>query len=414
MSEIDSAKANPTRRIWSHSIQIALSQFPFVFWMIAGTIVLAIFSGMNATQTIKSFNAGFGKALGEFTLILLPAFTLAAALAQFTQSTSPKALTAMLCLAPISGAGMVCPDTAYAALAPAARANTRHKLAIAFGAYGGFKLLFPAGPLLVATTLGVQNDPKLVWLGICLTIPVWLVGLLWARMVSLPEPKIEMAKQNVQQAQNNDAPIKWKISVAPFALLIALVGAGIIFDFSQWTILDFATRPKGALIIAAIYILSQLPVQNWRPCLEQASRRTANLLLLIGSASAFGAVLTSQLDLSAISQLAQGKWLIFSLFGLTVLFKLIQGSSLATFAAITPVAAPIINAADISPVAATFAICIGSFIAILPNDSFYWLVRRDALAHILDEKRIIYVLSGGAFLQAMCGLVFLWIIIQWI
>ena|GEM_PF-4137779 len=55
------------------------------------------------------------------------------------------------------------------------------------------------------------------------------------------------------------------------------------------------------------------------------------------------------------------------------------------------------------PVAAVFAICLGSFVAILPNDSFYWLVRRSALEGQSDQRSIA-VLSGGALVQALVGL----------
>ncbi|WP_424981046.1 hypothetical protein [Maritalea sp. S77] len=396
--------------IKSSSLWKVIRDIPFIFWMIGITLALAFFTGLSAQETISRFNTGFGSALGEFALILLPAFTMAAALGMFNQSGSPHAINAMIGLAPISGAGMVCPDTAYAALSPAAQNNTRNKLSIAFGAYAGFKLLFPAGPLLVATTLGAQNDPSLVWLGFGIALPVWLVGLLWVRAISLPND----IAPNPNANNVSDSKANWTKTIGPFAVLLGLVAIGLITDFSALPIVDFITQPKGALIVAALFTLGQLPASEWRPCLEQASRRTAVLLLMIGAASAFGAILTSQLDISAFAQSATGPNLIFYLFALTMLFKLIQGSSLATFAAIAPVTAPIISAAQISPIIATFAICLGSFIAILPNDSFYWLVRRDALTKVTSERHAIFVLSGGAVLQALTGLFLLWLISQWI
>ena len=59
---------------------------------------------------------------------------------------------------------------------------------------------------------------------------------------------------------------------------------------------------------------------------------------------------------------------------------------------------------DVPAVAAVFAICVGSFVAILPNDSFYWLVRRDALAGQNDTAAT-SILAGGAIVQAATGLV---------
>jgi GntP family gluconate:H+ symporter len=103
---------------------------------------------------VSAFNTGFGRALGEFALILLPSFTLAAALSRQNIASNVAGRTVALA-SPVAGAGMICPDTAYAALSPAAG---RYKMDTAFGAYAGFKLLYPAGPLIVAAGLGVTGS----------------------------------------------------------------------------------------------------------------------------------------------------------------------------------------------------------------------------------------------------------------
>jgi len=132
-------------------------------------------------------------------------------------------------------------------------------------------------------------------------------------------------------------------------------------------------------------------------------RRTGSLLFLIGAASAFGGVFTLVVPFGDFIPVQTG-WLgIVALFVLTATFKLVQGSSMATFAAIAPVAAPLVAASNLPPSSAVFAICLGSFVAILPNDSFYWLVRKDALM-AGHEIRTIAFLAGGATLQAFAGL----------
>ena len=60
--------------------------------------------------------------------------------------------------------------------------------------------------------------------------------------------------------------------------------------------------------------------------------------------------------------------------------------------------------------AAVLVICAGSFVAILPNDSFYWLVRRDALERA-PEWRSVSVLAGGALLQALMALAMVWLVV---
>ena len=113
---------------------------PLVIWMVLFTLGLGLVGGMGSVDVVHAFNAGFGRALGEFALILLPSFTIAAALSA-RNVTSKAAGRAAALASPVAGAGMICPDTAYAALSPAAG---RYKIDTVFGAYTGFKLLYPA------------------------------------------------------------------------------------------------------------------------------------------------------------------------------------------------------------------------------------------------------------------------------
>jgi len=373
---------------------------PLVAWMVLLTLVLGMADGQRPETLIGTFNTGFGRALGEFALILLPSFVLAAALSR-SGVVSEGTGRAFALASPMAGAGMICPDTAYAALAPGAE---RHKLDVAFGAYTGFKLLYPAGPLIVATGLGVQDSSLALW-GIALAIPVWGTGVLWGRLVqgeSLP----------AADQPNSDKSLRGVLATfAPFVLLAALLIGGALIG-STATAIDFLFQPKGALLAAAVLALMHVPSSERRACLDSAIRRTGALLLVIGAASAFGAVLLAVVPLGGLLPSGNGLVMLLGLFGLTVLFKLAQGSSMATFAAIAPVTAPLVAASDLDPVAAIFAICLGSFVAILPNDSFYWLVRRDALIREKSELKAAKILASGALLQALVGLVLLLIAVM--
>ncbi|NIZ62636.1 permease [Sedimentitalea sp. CY04] len=368
-----------------------LPDMPLVIWMVLLAIGMGFYSGMSAPEVIRVFNTGFGSALGEFALILLPSFALAAALSR-QSSTPAKGLAAAM--SPIAGAGMICPDTAYAALSPIAG---RQKLDVAFGSYAGFKLLFPAGPLIVATGLSV-TDPMLPVYGLVLLVPVWLAGSLWARSINAVP---------AMSAENISAPVNLQSfrPLTPFAVLALLLLTGAAIDLTNTPVLDFLTLPKGALLVAATLAMFDCPSAHRRTCLESAVRRTGSLLLVIGAATAFGAILIQVISVSALFPSGTGLMGVLSLFALSTLFKLAQGSSMATFAAVAPVAAPLVTSSNISNVAAVFAICLGSFIAILPNDSFYWLVRRDALSEADSDGRAIWVLTGGAIAQALTGLI---------
>jgi GntP family gluconate:H+ symporter len=380
---------------------------PLVIWMVLLTVVLGLIGGLEANEVIGQFNAGFGRALGEFALILLPSFTLAAVLSQ--QNIASKAAGRAVALAsPIAGAGMICPDTAYAALSPAAG---RYKMDTAFGAYAGFKLLYPAGPLIVAAGLGVTGGTGIepVWLLLCgglLMLPVWTAGVIWGRFAT----KTDGAAIRADRDDSDDGAADsgdLLMAFTPFVVMAGLLVLGGVFGPTRIAALDFLLLPKGALIIAAIIALLQTPTESRRGCLDSAVRRTGSLLFVIGAASAFGTVLTGLVSLDYLVPPGDGVMTLIALFGLTVLFKLAQGSSMATFAAISPVAAPIVLASGVNEIAAVFAICLGSFVAILPNDSYYWLVRRDALANEPSEGRAIRVLMGGTLVQALVGMVVL-------
>ncbi|WP_420402742.1 hypothetical protein [Nisaea sp.] len=377
-------------------IRRGLPDLPLPVWMALITLATGLAGGMGPPELIARFNTGFGLALGEFTLILLPSFTLAAAMEEYALAQDGRLAVAA---APVTGAGMVCPDTAFASLAPIAG---RRKLDVAFGAYTGFKLLYPAGPLIVATGLGVAND-DIVLTGILLALPVWFFGLIWRRLLErdLPDspPETRLAAGSATL-----------VPMIPFCLLAMLLILGSLPGIPAPPFAGFICTPKGALLAAAVLALVLLAPTNRRACLDRAVRRTGALLLLIGCASAFGTVLTDVLPFTAVLPGSTGAVGLLGLFLLSAAFKVMQGSSMATFAAVAPVAAPAVAELGLPGVAAVFAICLGSFIAILPNDSFYWIVRTTCFAD--GRNRSIAILTAGSVLQGavgfLCLLAFIW------
>lgn len=384
MDTIQTLKAGRTAGL-RHAVSL-----PQPVWLILLALALGLGHGLPAPVLIKNFGAGFGRALGDFALILIPSFVLAACLARQALSGAPRVASA---LAPLTAAGMVCPDTAYAALSSVAK---HRKLSVAFGSHAGYRLLFPAGPLIVATGLGLDNSGLLL-LGLLLLAPVWLAGEGWARFRSrLPA---ERAGRDVS------APSAAMLrALLPLLVLGALLILGGVLKPAAVPLLDFITRPKGALLVAAALAVWTTAPERRRECLDAAMSRSASLLLVIGAASAFGLMLTTALPIADwVPAGTLGTALLLALFAVTAVFKVAYGSSTVTLATVTPVLAPLILAAGISPAAAVFAICLGSLV-IVPTDSFYWLVRSDALADA-GERSAIVTLAGGAALQALAGLV---------
>jgi len=101
---------------------------------------------------------------------------------------------------------------------------------------------------------------------------------------------------------------------------------------------------------------------------------------------------------------------VLALFAAASTLKMLQGSSMATFAALGPLVAPVVAHLGLPPALAVYAICAGGFVAILPNDNYYWLVRRDALEGT-PEKAAVARLTGAAVSQglaALASLIALW------
>lgn len=366
---------------------------PQPVWLILFALALGMIDGQHAPDLIKAFGKGFGRSLGDFALILIPSFILAACLSRQSLRGAPGIASAV---APVTAAAMICPDTSYAALASVAQGR---KLSVAFGSYAGYRLLFPAGPLIVATGLGIDAS-SLFSLGLLLLIPVWLVGEVWSHYRRAP------LTAAVDHASGALLSREMARAMFPLLLLGCLLLVGGLAAVSTVPVLEFVTRPKGALLIAAAVAMIGIEAEHWKECFDSAIARSASLLLVIGAASAFGSMLTQTLPIQEmIPWSASGFGILAVLFVVSMGFKMVYGSSTATLATVTPVLAPLVHAGGVSGTAAVLAICLGSFL-ILPTDSFYWLVRSDALVRE-SESSAIATLAGGAFLQAATGFVLL-------
>jgi GntP family gluconate:H+ symporter len=364
---------------------------PMSLWLIIVALLIGLAGGLNYNELMRTFSASYGKALGDLTLILLPSFLLAACL---SRQPLNGASTLAAAVAPVTAAGMACPDTGYATLSSIA---ANRKLSVAFGGFAGFRLLFPAGPLIVATSLGLDGHALFLY-GLALLIPVWIAGEVWARH------RTEIAIEKAGTRPHGAEFLSWSDvhALAPLIVLGCLLVVGGSFNFTGYPLLDFVSHPRGALFVAAALALINTEPASRRECIDVAMRRTGWLLIVCGAASAFGGMISHFVSLEKLFPASTSAVVVlFALFALTMVIKIIYGSSMATFATAGILLGPIVHASTLSPVAAVFAICLGSFV-ILPTDSYYWLVRSDALAD-RNERSAIVTMMGGASLQGLVG-----------
>ncbi|MBT5264651.1 MAG: hypothetical protein HOL85_07465, partial [Rhodospirillaceae bacterium] len=270
---------------------------PLPVLLVLLAVGLGLATGLDADQVLTTFRTGFGRALGDFALILLPSFLIAA---NMSLRALPSIGGWVRVISPFSAAGMICHVTAYAALSPIAG---RHRLSMSMAAYAGFMLLVPAGPLIVGAALGV-DDPGLLLVGLMLLPPVWLAGEIWLRLATKNET---LTPSDAIGASDSPAPAgEWR-AFSPFAVLAGLLVTGWTLDLAAWPVLDFFTRPKGALLVAAVWSYFDTPVEHRREGLESSIRRTSGLLIVVGAASAVGAIATAVVPIDHLLPDASGQ-----------------------------------------------------------------------------------------------------------
>jgi gluconate:H+ symporter, GntP family len=377
---------------------------PFPAVLLLAAVAVGLASGMDGPRLLAALDRGFGRNLGYLALLLACSFFLAAAVAR----GEPLALGRLsVALSPVTGAGLVCPDTSYATLSPFAG---RHRRSVAVGSYAGFKLLVPAGPLIIAAGLSAggadlsteTSRPRFVLLGFGLLVPVLLAGLAVVRLGDGADGRAA----GLGPSAPEPVPSTWH-RLLPLAALAVLLVLGFALELGAHPALAFLTSPAGALLATSGLAWALVPPEGRRACLDAALERTAPLLLVIGSAAALGAMLSAALPLGALASTFAARHspaaLIAVLFGVTALFKVVNGSSMATFAAVPPVLAPAVAASGLDRTAAAYAVCLGAFVAVLPNDSFFWLTQPTA-AGASRRRGADFTLSAASIVQGLVGL----------
>ena len=381
---------------------IRIPRIPLPLVMILLSILTALVTNMGDAAFIAAFSKGFGRSLGYFAILLLSSFFIAAAIGKGGTASLGR-LSAFV--SPFTGAAMVCPDTSYATLSPMAGNYRSH---VSVGSYAGFKLLVPAGPLIVGVALAADvGSPRFIFLGLALTISTVIAGLLWLSFVNRSSGPRPAVSSPAEAKFVRTLRLQTTKRLLPLLCLAALLVAGFMLNSSANTVLRFFTSPVGALVGTSVLTYAMISPEIRRECLESAMRRSASLLLVIGSAMALGEILTETLSLEDIATYFQGQHsslvLIIFLFAVTSLFKVLNGSSMATFAAVPPLLSPVIANSSISLETAVYAICLGSFVAALPNDSYFWLTQPNDGA-VSGEGRPDFTFAGVSIIQGLVGL----------
>ncbi len=401
--------------------------------MLFVTIGIGVASGVEPQAVVTQMVDGFGKMLGYTGIVVVSGIIIGefldktgAALA-ISQATlrlvgRTRAALAMGLSGYILAIPVMCSDTAFIILSPIARGLASGaglsipvlSLALAVGAYTSFKLIPPSpGPLAVITMFNADFARTLT-LSAAVSVPVFLVGLLWAvrQRVHSDAPPVADPVDPRGNRQLSSTTQAFLPLVVPILLIVARATAvrALTPEQPARAILDFIGHPAMALS-AGVGLLMLL---NRRAGMESMSRwtgeaiaRSGAILVVVGAGGALSSVLqqTGMGEvLGALLTTARIPGVLVP-FMLALLLKTTQGSSLVTMFTTPAVVAPILPALGLSPEIAALSVFAGALAVVHVNDSYFWVVTRFAGLSVAEGYRSLTMLT---LLQGLTALAVVW------
>ena len=418
---------------------------PFVALIIA-SVAIGLIGGMTTTDTVNAITAGFGGTLGSigiiigFGVMMGQVFEISGAAKKMAQTFlklfGPKheelalSLTGFLVSIPI-----FC-DSGFVILSPLAKAISKQTkksvvglgIALASGLVITHSLVPPTpGPLGVAGTYGVDVG-QFILLGICISIPMALVCLIYARWMGRPISQLPSDDEEEGWVRPPYSPPVYDLiakddgeklpsafaSFLPLLLPILLillntVSSALGYKTGVFAILIFLGTPIVAVgigLILALYTLAlKVPRKTIMNEMEKGIRSAGIIVFVTGGGGALGKVLqTSGAGDYVANAISKTPIPVILLpFLIATLVRFVQGSGTVAMITAAGITAPIISASGASMLLGAFACCIGALFFSYFNDSFYWVVNN--LLGIKETKEQIRVWSVTTTIAWGVGLV---------
>ena len=369
-----------------------IKKIPLIFILFISSIILLLLSNIDFFHFNKIVNKSFGNTIGYFFLIIYPSFILAETLQQYKFKSSSKRV--VLLSSPLIGAIMQCPDTAYVSLS--SLADKKQKPYLALSCYIGFKLLCPAGPLLLGSQLNFFHD-GLIYISLLTFLVVHTLHNIIFFYYKLNASSISNTRHK---------PITLRHTVTPYLPFIFIFTA-ITFKFLFEKLVKDSTfeillHPAVIMIIASTMFTFITAHKKLDIIYRKAFEKTSKIICIMGIASLFSASVNHMFSLEKYITLYKNtsfELLLFSVFCLSALIKTLQGSSMAAFAFMGSILVNIQLDNDILIVKTIMVAALGSLVTILPNDSYYWLIKETAFPHISHKVFITRVTIYLIFLS---------------
>jgi GntP family gluconate:H+ symporter len=281
----------------------------------------------------------------------------------------------------------------------------------------GFKLIFPSGPLFPATIFGADVIKVLI-LGTVAAIPALVVGLLFSyrfgRDNDAKESEGVLSFEELEKSYGKLPSLVASFSVllVPIILIVARSVFDNLLDLSNSirVVFDLIGHPVLALPIGigiALLLAKDKPREEVNHWITGGIQRAAPILVIVGAAGIFGAVL----QMTGIGSFLGNSTIAFGVPGVLVAFlvaaliKTMLGSSTVALVTAPAIILPILPSLGISPALAAIAVSAGTLICINVNDSFFWVVTGFGEMDVSTGYRTITLMSVLLGLTALVVIV---------
>ena len=414
-----------------------------VFSLTVAALISGIFFGFGPSKTIEYVSAGFGNTLSSIGLIIAFGTIIGVFLEKNggTQIIANRILKlvpdkrsplAMNIVGFIISIPVFC-DSGFIILSSLNKALSKKTgiplmvfaVCLATGLYATHVFVPPTpGPLAAAAIL--EADLGLVMIiGLCIAIPVSLIGVVWGNFIGKREPQVIEESTTTEETSLNSSDSKSSLTLVllPIILPILLIGLKSIANYPSlplgegWflNIIDFLGNPVIALLVGVICVFIwafKVKGTNKQEWTVNALKEAGVIILITGAGGAFGNVLR-EADLGSIfsSDLnIIGGGLLLAFF-ISSALKSAQGSSTVAIIATAAIVAPLLGnfglETDLEKALSVLAIGAGALTVSHVNDSYFWVVSQFS---DLSVKEALKSHTVATLLQGLTGIILVIII----
>lgn len=301
-------------------------------------------------------------------------------------------------------------------------------IALAAGLYAAHNLVPPTpGPIAAAANL--QADLGMVMLlGLLVSIPVALAGLVWALMVggSVSVSEGKNAEEQWLALDSSKLPSIQR-SFAPIIVPILLIALRSIVNMPEITeilggktvisvqVFNFIGDPVIALLIGLVLCIGLVPKlteevkTSW---IGQGIREAAPIIMITAAGGSLGAIIAGTGIGAYLGQaLSQYNLGIFLPFILAAALKTAQGSSTVALITASTILYPLLPTlgfdSSFGAVLVTLAVGCGSMVVSHSNDSYFWVVSQFSGLSVESAYK---TLTVATLCMGLAGITCVWVL----